>query len=205
MTSPLIQLVTAALIATPAITSAAIVNVSASVTGCDFNHCSGGHPGPGVVVDSILNPAQITLGPGSYTITNGSGKVGANPDYTAWNFNDAGANWLWAFVAIDDGSRTVLLDSLPDAGITVVATQAAAAAEAAAKNYVGHVTLIKQRTIDFVTEDYYPYDNLGGVALEITRDTPAVPEPATWALFLAGFVAIGYRLRGRRGMPGVDA
>ena len=204
MTSPLVRLATAVLLATPAVATAAIVNVSASVSGCDFTHCSGGHPGPGVVVDSILSPAQITLGPGSYTITNGSGKAGANPDFTAWNYNDGGANWLWAFLAIDDASRTVLVDSLPDAGISVVATQAAAAAEAAAKNYVGHVTLIKQRTIDFVTEDYYPYDNLGGVALDITRDRGTVPEPTTWALFLAGFAAIGFRLR-RRGMRGVAA
>jgi hypothetical protein len=38
--------------------------------------------------------------------------------------------------------------------------------------------------------------------------TPAVPEPATWALFLLGFGAIGWRLRGARhaifrGGPGI--
>jgi len=191
----------AALLAIPAAASATIVNIDASVSACDFGHCSGGHPGPGVVVDQVFSPTQLTLAAGSYTITNGDGQAGANPNFTAWNYNSGGANWIWAFIAIDDATRTVLVDSLPDPGISVVATQAAAAAQDAAVNYVGHFTLSQTTTVDFVTEDYYPYDNLGGVALNVQLDRatgPGVPEPATWALMLMGFGGLGAAIRGAR-------
>jgi hypothetical protein len=190
-----------ALLAVPAVASATIVNIDATTSGCDFNHCSGQHNGPGVVVDAIYSPTQLTLAAGSYTVTNANGLPGSDPNFTAWNFNKSGDNWLWSFMAIVDSTRTVLLDSLPDAGITVVSTQAAAAAEAAAVNYVGHFTLTQTTTVDFVTEDYIPQDNLGGMSLNVQLDgatPPGVPEPASWALMLMGFGGLGAALRGAR-------
>jgi hypothetical protein len=153
------------------------------------------------VLDQVFSPTQIFLTAGSYTVTNGDGLAGANPDFTAWNYNKGGDNWLWSFMAIEDDNLTVLLDSLPDPGISVVSTQAAAAAQPAALNYVGHFTLAHDATVDFVTEDYYPYDNLGGVALNVTRDRPVgggVPEPASWALVILGFGLAGATMRRRR-------
>ena len=191
----------AAMLAIPAAASATIVNINATVSGCDFQHCSGQHNGPGVVVDNVISPTQLTLGAGSYTVTNANGLAGADPNFTAWNFNRGGDNWIWAFMAIIDSSRTILLDSLPDAGITIAATQAQAAAQSAAVNYVGHFTLTQQTTIDFVTEDYIPQDNLGGVALNVQLDgatAPGVPEPASWALMLVGFGGLGAALRRSR-------
>lgn len=192
----------AALLAVPAAASATIVNINAAVSGCDFAHCSGQHVGPGTVINSVISPTQLMLNAGSYTVTNANGMAGANPADTAWNFNSGGPNWIWAFMAINDSNLTVLLDSLPDAGITVVSTQAAAAAQPDAVNYMGHFTLAQTTTIDFVTEDYYPPDNLGGVALNVQRDggaAPGVPEPATWGLMLVGFGGLGAVLRRRRG------
>jgi hypothetical protein len=193
----------AALFGAPTVASATIVNIDATTSGCDFNHCSGQHNGPGVVVDSIFSPTQLTLAAGSYTVTNANGLAGANPNFTSWNFNKSGDNWLWSFMAIIDSSRTILLDSLPDAGITVVSTQAAAAGEAAAVNYVGHFTLAQATTIDFVTEDYIPQDNLGGMSLNVQLDgqtSPGVPEPASWTLMIIGFGFAGTTLRRRRRM-----
>ncbi len=185
----------------PAVASATIVNIDASVSGCDSTHCSGEHVGPGTVLFSVISPSQLTLAAGSYTVTNANGLPGANANDIAWNFNKGGVNWIWAFMAINDSNLTVLLDSLPDANITIATTQAAAAAQSAAVNYVGHFTLAQQTTVDFVTEDYFPPDNLGGVSLNVQRDgstAPGVPEPASWALMLLGFGGLGAMLRGAR-------
>ena len=185
------------IVGAPAIGNAAIVNIDASQTGCDYSHCSGEHVSPGTVIDYTISPAKLTLAAGSYTVTNGSGLAGANPNFTAWNYNSGGANWLWSFMAIADDTNTVLLDSLPNPNITVVTTQAAAAAEPAAVNYSGAFTLAHQTTVDFVTEDYYPYDNLGGVTLNV-QPAGGVPEPTTWALMLLGFIGLGSTLRRTR-------
>ena len=201
MKNLLIAASVATILSIPAAASATIVNVNAAVTGCDSSNCSGEHVGPGTVISSVISPVQLTLDAGSYTVTNANGLEGANPGYTAWTYNSGGANWLWSFMAIDDSNLTVLLDSLPDAGITVVGSQAEAAAEPDAVNYVGHFTLDHTTTVDFVTEDYYPPDNLGGVALNVQLDSvtsPGVPEPATWALMLLGFGGLGGLLRGSR-------
>ena len=191
----------ASLLSVPAAASATIINIDAAVSGCDFSHCAGNHVPPGTVINTVLTPTQITLGAGSYTVTNANGLPGANPAFAAWNYNKIGANWLWSFMAINDSNLTVLLDSLPDSGIAVVGTQAAAAAQPAAVNYVGHFTLAQTATIDFVTEDWLPSDNLGGVSLDVQLDgraAPGVPEPASWALMISGFAIVGSALRRRR-------
>jgi hypothetical protein len=189
----------------PAAASAAIVNIDASMTGCDFSVCNGSHPQPGVYVPSLFSPAQLTLGAGTYTITNAAGQAGAHPGYDAWNFNDGGdQNWVWAFLMVDDASHRVLLDSVPAGGQPFVGGHAAAAASGA--SYTASFTLAGKTTLDFVTEDYGPYDNLGGVALKIeAAGASAAPEPAAWALMIAGFGLAGGMLRRRATASGGGA
>ncbi len=43
------------------------------------------------------------------------------------------------------------------------------------------------------------YDNSGATGLgTFTLTAAAVPEPASWALFVAGFGVVGYGMRARR-------
>ena len=49
-------------------------------------------------------------------------------------------------------------------------------------------------TLHLHAGDGSPIDNVGGVSLRIT----AVPEPASWALMILGFGAVGAALRSRR-------
>jgi hypothetical protein len=182
-----------------------IVNVGGNITGCtNSGECGGAHIPPGTHMGSpLINPAQITLGPGNYTITNGAGLAGANPSYTAWNYNLGAANaWIWSFMAIDDGTRNVLVEACCSAGYS---TQAEAAGSAYALNYSATFTLGATTTIDFITEDYFPNDNGGGVALSITaQDAPTnnVPEPGTSSLVLAGAGLAGWAGRRRRQRQG---
>jgi hypothetical protein len=187
----------ASLAAVPAASHATIVNVAGYITGCtDSSRCGGQHPGPGAYIGPLINPVQVSFGPGTYTVTNGVGMAGATPGFDAWNFN-AGSpnNYIWAFIIIDDATKTVVLDSLPDPA-AFVGDHASVASSAYALNYSGSFTLSGTRLLDFITEDYYPYDNLGGVALNI-QGGGGVPEPATWALMLAGFGLLGATLRRR--------
>ena len=126
---------------------AIVVNIDASVTGC--TPCNGNHPQPGDVVSSVISPAQLTLGPGTYTVTNGDGAPGANPAFTAWNFNSSGANWVWDFLIIDDATRQVVMDSC--CGTQVYPTQMDAALSAHAQDFSQPFTLTQQTTLDFVT------------------------------------------------------
>jgi hypothetical protein len=57
-------------------------------------------------------------------------------------------------------------------------------------------------TLDFQVQDFGPptalrVDALAGTA-ELARDPGAVPEPATWAMMLLGFLASGSAIRARR-------
>jgi hypothetical protein len=194
----------ATLVCAPLAASAAVVNVSGSVTGCtNSSLCGGAHLGPGAYVGDLINPVQMVFGPGAYTVTNANGMMGANPFFTAWNFNlGSETNWIWAFMIIDDATKTVVLDSLPDPN-AFVGSQAAVSSAAYALNYSGAFTLDSTRTLDFITEDYYPYDNAGGVALNIQLQggettSGGVPEPATWAMMILGFSAVGLTARRRR-------
>ena len=176
---------------------AVIVDIDAAVTGCvAASRCDGApHYQPGDYVGDLINPVQLTLGPGTYTITNASNREGADPYFSAWRFNGSD-NWVWAFEIIDDASKIMLVQGC--CGDRVYDTQAGAANQSFARNYSSSFTLTATTTLDFITEDYYPYDNLGGVSLNIAQTVGAVPEPGTNALMLAGLCGVAAVLRSRR-------
>jgi len=194
----------AAALAVPAAASATIVNIAGDVTGCVSSATCGGSPHlqPGDQMSALINPVQVDFAAGTYTVTNAVGLAGATPGFDAWRFNGSESNWIWSFEIIDDATKKVVLDSLvpPYTGV-FVGDHASVAASDYALNYSGSFTLAAGAKLDFITEDYYPYDNAGGVALKIVRadagSSNAVPEPATWSLMIAGFGLAGAALRRR--------
>jgi hypothetical protein len=140
----------------------------------------------------------LTLAPGTYTVTDGAGLPGSNPAFSAWRVN-GGPQWTWSFLAIDDATLKVVIfgccSTVPGAPPTYFSTQAAAAAQPFAQTFSASFTLASATTLDFVTEDYFPADNAGGMALSVA----AVPEPQAWALLALGLAGIGSRLRRIRG------
>jgi hypothetical protein len=182
----------------PAVAHATIVNINGAVTGCDSGSCSGGHPGPGYTIGSFINPVIVTFGPGTYTVTNGVGQAGAL--YDAWNFNTGSDNnWIWSFIIAGATTKKVILDNLTTTPTAFVGSHSAVANSAYALDYSDTFTLTQTTDLAFVTEDYYPPDNAGGVSLNITLqgDTGAVPEPASWALMMCGLGLAGGALRAR--------
>lgn len=184
-------------LATTGAAHAMVINIDATLSGC--TPCNGSpHPAVGDILTSIIYPTQLTLGPGTYTVTNGIASVGANPSYSAWRWNgDLGYNWTWSFVIANDANKKVLMDGCcPSVSFP---TQSAAALDSFGQNFSQVFTLAQQTTLDFVIEDYYPPDNAGGVALLIT------PEPSTALLVflgIAGFSA--WRSRRRAGRFGAS-
>lgn len=176
---------------------AVVVNIDATTSGCDFTHCAAVFHQPGDPIGAVFNPTQLTLGPGTYTVTNGSGMPGSNPNFSAWRVN-GGNNWNWNFLVIDDAALKVVMfgccNTVPNVGPTYFTTQAAAAAQPYAQNFSANFTLAAMTTLDFVTEDYFPADNAGGMSLKVAA---AVPEPSSWALLCGGLLAVGFVGRNR--------
>jgi hypothetical protein len=174
---------------------AVVVNIDATTAGCDAAHCNAVFLHPGDTVGAVFSPTQLTLGPGTYTVSNGSGLPGSNPSFSAWRVN-GGPQWTWSFLIIDDATLQVVTfgccSLVPGAPPAYFATQAAAAAQPYAQTYTSSFTLAKVTTLDFVTEDYFPADNAGGMSLSVT----AVPEPPVWAL--AGLGLLGFGAARRR-------
>ena len=56
------------------------------------------------------------------------------------------------------------------------------------------LSVAQTTTVHLHAGDGSPADNVGGVSLRIT----AIPEPASWALMIMGFGAVGAALRSRR-------
>jgi hypothetical protein len=145
---------------------------------------------PGTLLSDIYTPkVQVTLGPGTYTVTNAA----ATGQYSAWNFEGIGGaltgnteNWGWAFAAADDATGIVLLDHYVATGSLtpkIFATQDDAAAVTGILTYdcttllpgtstasfIDTFTPPSTTTIDFFADDYYLPDNAGGMELDIGR------------------------------------
>ncbi|HVO02112.1 MAG TPA: hypothetical protein VMT54_07920 [Candidatus Cybelea sp.] len=157
-------------------------------------------------------PLQLTLGPGTYNITNASTSVG---NYSAFRFDGGSADWAWNYViASDNGNGTAniikaagLGGVLPsqtawqnatgltsyyyDNGLQTVATNIAAV------DYLDTFTLSTATVVDFFVIDYYLPDNAGGIALNITK-VAATPIPAALPLFATALAAFGFAARRRR-------
>lgn len=174
-----------------------IVNINGATTGCTT--CNGSpHPVAGDTVGDLISPVLRTFAAGTYTVTNGAGLAGATAGYDAWRFNGSEENWIWSFIIVNPATHKVVLDSLPDAN-AFVGTHAAVANAGYARDYVGSFTLGADTQLAFITEDYYPNDNAGGVALRLRSSAAAaVPEMATWAMLIIGFGVIGGVSRSRR-------
>jgi hypothetical protein len=165
-------------------------------------------------------PAQAALtltgtGPGSVATVN----TGSTSTFT-YGVDGTSATWTLSGIADETGSRTFNYDSagfysyfrvraaasafsglvsttLYDAGPADCCTT-----PSSGFNYAGSVTL------DLVAGQEYGFrlsgshndvaNRLQGV-FAVTDATPAVPEPATWAMMLVGFGMIGATARYRRG------
>ncbi len=191
---------------------AVIVNIDATVSGCTT--CSGGPLNADVALSTVvtlIKPVQITLAPGTYTITNAATvngvETGANPTFLAWNFEAGNPNgFAWSFlVATDNGNGTGTMlkgDFVNGTFPTLAAAASATGLETfsystllpgtSTAGFIDTLTLSKMTTLDFFSDDNFLGDNSNGVALKIE----AVPEPATLLLVgagVAGLAALGAR------------
>jgi hypothetical protein len=177
--------------------------------------------GPGAVDDigstvTLVNynkagPLQLTLGPGTYEVTNASQSLS---DYSAWRFDGGATDWAWNFViGTDNGDNTAdilkvgsLSGVLPDQatwqsstdrdsyywdnGAHLISTSIATTA------YRTTFTLAATTVLDFFVVDGYLPDNAGGVALNINA-IATTPIPAALPLFLTGIAGLGFAARRR--------
>jgi hypothetical protein len=183
-----------------AATAGQIVDINSQVSGC--SQCSGvAQVTPGTFLSDIYLPVQLTLGPGTYNVSNADTTIGSYD--SAWNFEGypSSGNWVWSFVmAADNGSGTAGTVILDDYIAGVYATQALAAGATGIDTYddltllsgtstagfVDSFTLESTTTLDFMIDDYDLGDNGGGVSLDITPAGSGVPEPSNVVLTLAG-------------------
>lgn len=186
--------------------------------------CNGGHFGPACAngpqylyqgdTINVINPVQVTLGPGLYTITNAAPITdpNSNPHYWAWNYSSGWA-WNWG-IATDNGNGTGNVFFLGYSG----GTSGSQAGMASSHNgnyggpgpnappaggtgpadYSASFILLATTTLDFFVMDYYLPDNGGGIALNINGPPSATPLPAALPLFAGGLGVVGWAMRRRK-------
>jgi len=151
----------------------------------------------GTLVD-LFNPVLLDLAAGDYLLSDAWGLPGAL--YDTWNFQaPAPGSWASHYVAAEvlcGGQYRLLVDGVslldPTCANHFCAwnTQAeAAAAFLATPAYRLH--LDHAATVALAAADHDLPDNLGGISLLVTA--APVPEPAAWALWLAGVVGVAWR------------
>lgn len=169
-----------------------IVNIDAIVSGCTT--CNN-YIAPGTVV-TMISPVQLTLAPGTYTIRNAATvngvEPGANPQFLAWNVQAGRPDaWAWAFIiAADNGNGTATtintyaiderytdlcclattqLGEASKTGVTATdGTGATVPGVTSTANFQVTFTLTATTVVDFAAVDYYPPDNAGGMALDVS-------------------------------------
>jgi hypothetical protein len=149
---------------------------------------------PGTLVD-LFNPVLVSLAAGSYALTSAWGAPGAL--YDTWNFQTTVlGSWVSHYVAAEvlpDGQYRLLVDGVsllePTCANHFCAWSTRAQASAAFLATPAYTfTLTQTATVAFVSADYYLPDNDGGISLWVTA--APVPEPAGWALALAGCATV---------------
>lgn len=139
--------------------------------------------------------ATLNLAAGDYTVSLVKGA------YTAWapartgvdgnGVNIPGANWGDYYrYAIDGGPRLNANPFDPAAPRYVTPDDAFAAYTASGPLKLSFTTPTSV-TFSIADDEHSFWDNSGGVSLSIA----AVPEPATWAMMLIGFLGIAVALR----------
>jgi hypothetical protein len=185
---------------------ATTVFIDSAVSGCD--QCSGGPASvpPGTTVSGLINPVQLSLGAGTYTLTDAT----TTGYYSAWNFS---GGWVWSFVVVDDATHLILKTDYTYNSVS--GTQAEAATDTThptydgstylgsggAPNFMDTLVLSAPTLLDFFTIDFYVPDNSGGVAINIAASSE-IPEPATAAV-LALPLLVGLR-RVRQSRSGLN-
>ena len=196
---------------------ATIVNISATANG----EQTGGADCNTACVGPLISPVQVVFAAGTYTLDdawNPATGFEGGATYDAWNFESGnGRAWVWHWKALlDDGSdgstieganyaAHLLLDVDQPNPQDAFPTEAQAAVFGATTT-PSMLTFSQTTTVDFVVNDDYLPDNTGGVSLDIepmSAPPPpppppsAVPEPASWAMMLAGSALLGGALRRR--------
>lgn len=157
------------------------------------------------LTNSTSNPVSVLLGAGNFQIFDvGAGEV-AGATYDAWNrwggavtgCNAGGGNcvrgWhrMWQF---DYGTGNI---ASGNTGLYATRGLALAASKA---NDPYTFSLGTAATVKFWIQDDLYQDNIGGVSLNIVAapSLPAVPEPETYAMLLAGLGLLGFTARRRK-------
>ena len=166
-----------------------IVNISGTANGEQVGNQSCSITCNGALID----PVQVTLGPGTYLITDAWSPTNSTALYGSWNF-EAGNPTAWAWhwkVLYDDGDDGATIDPsnyashlIADVDPTEAFSTAAAAALFGYNTAPLQIALSSTTTLDFVVNDYYLPDNAGGVSLDVHDESSSVPEAPTWTMMI---------------------
>ena len=199
---------------------AATVLIDGGPTGWGCTSCFGGPPaligvGHTVTLDNEGKPGplQLTLGAGTYVITNASQSLS---NHSAFRFDGGSTDWAWNYViASDNGNNTANVVKVGYLGGVLPSQSAWQSAtglqsffwdngahlvqnNVATVGYRDTFSLAATTTLDFFIIDGFLADNAGGVALNIAP-LAATPIPATLPLFAAALGMLGFAARRRQG------